>query len=59
MKRPAKPQTKISFVLEEVVTPEEAARFVQCAKDAGAKNATEHFLNLTLRLPEHAPKHAA
>lgn len=46
-----KPDTLISFDLSKVLKPEEVQRFRQSAKDAGAKTITDHFLNLTLRLP--------
>lgn len=38
------------FDLAEVLTPEELAKFQAAAKEAGAPNLTEHFLNLTLRV---------
>lgn len=44
--------TLISFDLQQVLQPEELAKFEEAAKKAGAKSLTEHFLNLTLRLPQ-------
>lgn len=57
----AKPprRTKIAFVMEDHMSAEEISRFKESAAEAGAPNETEHFLNLTLRLPEQSPKHAA
>lgn len=44
--------TLISFDLRKVLTDEELIKFQQSAKEAGAPNLTEHFLNLTLRVPQ-------
>jgi hypothetical protein len=44
--------TRILIDLEKELTPDELAKFQQAAKDAGAPTLTDHFLNLTLRLPE-------
>jgi hypothetical protein len=44
--------TRILIDLEKELTPEELARFQQAAEAAGAQSLSEHFLNLTLRLPE-------
>lgn len=44
--------TLISFDLRKVLKPEELAMFEASAKQAGAKSLTEHFLNITLRLPQ-------
>ncbi len=41
--------TLISFDLAKVLTPEELAKFISAAKEAGSKNLTEHFLAITLR----------
>lgn len=49
-KRPSR--TRILFDLAAEITPEELARFEESAKSAGAKNLTEHFLNLNVRLPK-------
>jgi hypothetical protein len=46
-------QTRIQFDLRDELTPEEIAAFEAAAKEAGAKNITEHFLNLTLRVEPH------
>jgi hypothetical protein len=48
--RPSK--TLVTFDLSDELTPEEIAMFEASAKAAGAQDITEHFLNLTLRLPE-------
>lgn len=42
-------QTRIRFDLEDVLAPGEVEQFRRAADEAGAKNLTEHFLNLTLR----------
>jgi len=56
---PAKPPkmggTRILIDLERELTPEELEKFVAAAEAAEAPSLTDHFLNLTLRLP-HAPK---
>jgi hypothetical protein len=44
-------RTRILFDLAAEITPEELARFEESAKAAGAKDLTEHFLNLNLRIP--------
>lgn len=44
--------TRILIDLEKELTPDELARFQEAAEAAGAQSLTEHFLNLTLRLPE-------
>lgn len=44
--------TKVIFDLAQVLTAEELASFQQSAKEAGAATLTEHFLNLTLRIPQ-------
>lgn len=46
-------QTRIQFDLADELTPEEIAKFEAAAKEAGAENITEHFLNLTLRVEPH------
>jgi hypothetical protein len=46
-------RTLIRFDLAAILKPEELAKFEEAAKQAGAKTLTEHFLNLTLRLPEN------
>lgn len=50
-------KTLIRFDLSDELTPEEIAKFEAAAKEAGAENITEHFLNLTLRV--HQPNQAA
>lgn len=44
--------TLITFDLRQVLQPEELKQFQKAAKEAGAKDLTEHFLNLTLHLPQ-------
>lgn len=51
----SKSRTRIVFDLADELTPEQIAAFEAKAKDAGAKDLTEHFLNITLR---ETPKHA-
>jgi len=46
-------KTLVSFDLAQVLKPEEVEKFELAAKQAGAKTLTEHFLNITLRLPTH------
>lgn len=43
--------TRILIDLSKELTPEELAAFKQAAADAGAPTLTDHFLNLTLRIP--------
>jgi hypothetical protein len=43
--------TRILIDLERELTPEELAKFSEAAFAAGAASLTDHFLNLTLRLP--------
>jgi len=43
--------TRIEFDLAKVLTPEELEKFANAAKSAGAASLTEHFLNITLRVP--------
>jgi hypothetical protein len=43
-------QTRIQFDLADELSAEEIAKFEAAAKEAGAENITEHFLNLTLRV---------
>ena len=43
--------TRIEFDLAKVLTPEELSKFTDAAKAAGAETLTEHFLNITLRVP--------
>ena len=50
---PKRPRTLIRFDLAAILKPEELAKCEEAAKQAGAKTLTEHFLNLTLRLPEN------
>lgn len=44
--------TRIQFDLEKELKPEELEKFKQAAEKAGAESLTEHFLNLTIRMPE-------
>ena len=44
--------TRILIDLQRELTPEELEKFVSAAEAAGAASLTDHFLNLTLRLPE-------
>jgi hypothetical protein len=44
--------TRILFDLEEELRPDELEKFVEAAKRAGAASLTDHFLNLTLRIPK-------
>ncbi|MCB1092284.1 MAG: hypothetical protein KDL87_12185 [Verrucomicrobiae bacterium] len=46
-------KTRIQFDLADELTPEEIEKFEAAAKEAGAENLTEHFLNLTLRVEPH------
>ena len=50
-KQERKSRTKIQFDLLDELTAEEVARFEASAREAKAKSLTEHFLNITLRLP--------
>jgi hypothetical protein len=43
--------TRIEFDLAKVLTAEELAKFKAAAQAAGAASLTEHFLNITLRVP--------
>jgi hypothetical protein len=43
--------TRIEFDLAKVLTVEELEKFTEAARAAGAANLTEHFLNITLRVP--------
>jgi hypothetical protein len=47
-------RTRVLFDLADVLSPEEVAKFEESAQKAGAKDLTDHFLNLTLRLPKQA-----
>jgi hypothetical protein len=47
-----KSRTRILFDLRDELTEDELAKFQQAARDAGAKSLTEHFLNLSIRLPQ-------
>lgn len=42
-------RTLIQFDLASEITPEELAKFRAAAAQAGAKDLTDHFLNLTIR----------
>lgn len=54
--KPKKPsRTRIVFDLADELKPAEIAAFEARAKEAGAKSLTEHFLNITFRLPEPPP----
>lgn len=44
--------TRILIDLERELTPAELEKFVAAAAQAGAPTLTDHFLNLTLRLPK-------
>lgn len=44
--------TRILIDLERELTPAELNQFVTAATEAGAPTLTDHFLNLTLRLPK-------
>lgn len=46
--RTAGSRTQVVFDLKEVLTDEQLAAFEAAAAEAGAKDLTEHFLNLTL-----------
>jgi len=48
-----KSKTLVTFDLADELTPEEIAKFEAAAREAGADNITEHFLNLTLRVHPH------
>lgn len=54
--KPTKPAitggTRIQFDLEKELKPEELEKFKIAAEKAGAETLTEHFLNLTIRMPE-------
>lgn len=50
----AEASTRVSFDLAAVLTPEELAKFQASAREAGAETLTEHFLNLTMRIPQRA-----
>lgn len=57
---PTTRKTRIIFDLADELTPDEIRQFEQAAKDAGAPSLKEHFLNITLRVPESlTPKKAA
>jgi hypothetical protein len=47
--------TRIMFDLKKHLTASELERFREAADAAGAPNLTEHFLNLTLRIPHGTP----
>jgi hypothetical protein len=51
---PTPSRTRVVFDLRDELTPEEIAAFEAAAAAAG-RSLTEHFLALTLRLPEHRP----
>lgn len=44
-------QTRILFDLADELTTEEIEKFEAAAKESG-ESLTEHFLNLTLRVPQ-------
>ena len=46
---PTGSETRISFDLADVLSPDEIEKFKAAAKAADAPNLTEHFLDLTLR----------
>jgi len=46
--------TRVEFDLAKVLTADELEKFVAASKAAGASSLTEHFLNLTLRIPRAA-----
>jgi hypothetical protein len=48
-------RTLVQFDLAAELTPDELAKFQAAAEEAGAKNLTDHFLNLTIRRPECGP----
>lgn len=50
--QPAPSRTRVVFDLRDELTIEEIAKFERSAKEAGAASLTDHFLNLTLRLPK-------
>jgi hypothetical protein len=52
---PTESKTRVVFDLRDELTPEEIAAFEASAQAAGAASLTEHFLNLTLRLPDQRP----
>lgn len=45
-------KTLISFDLKAVLSNQEIRKFEREAKKAGAKSLTDHFLNITVRLPK-------
>ncbi|MEI6656357.1 MAG: hypothetical protein WCP45_16465 [Verrucomicrobiota bacterium] len=45
-------ETEIRFDLRSVCTAEEIESFKQSAHEAHAASLTEHFINLTLRIPK-------
>jgi hypothetical protein len=47
-----KSRTKIIFDLRDVLSEAEVASFEERAQEAGAPSLTEHFLNVTMRLPK-------
>lgn len=44
-----KDRTEIRFDLRSILTEEELIGFQQAAKEAGAKDVTEHLINMTLK----------
>jgi len=52
-------RSRISFDLADELSEAEIANFKKASKAAGAKSLTEHFLNLTLRVPVKKPAKAA
>lgn len=50
----ARAETLIAFDLRQVLTEEELQAFKANARQAGAPTLTEHFLNITLRIPEES-----
>lgn len=53
--------TRIIFDLKEHLTASELEKFSEAANAAGAPTLTDHFLNLTLRIPhgfhcQHQPE---
>lgn len=47
--RKSKSRTRIVFDLSDELTADQIAAFEAKAREAGAKDLTEHFLNITIR----------
>lgn len=53
-KAPRASGTRILFDLKDHLTAAELEKFQKAAANAGAPSLTDHFLNLTLRIPHGA-----